>query len=165
LSQGTPALIVRDARRSIRVAMVATPSGPMLRPDALAPILRVDVHHDSSSWYSLEAWGARVQVQVGSRLVRVGREVRQLAAAPVVSGGRLVVPLQVVSEVFPEFVPNTRWDAEARQLVVLSTDIAARRWFSGRPRRRGRLNSSRRRSSTTTACDARPPRRNTADSG
>jgi N-acetylmuramoyl-L-alanine amidase len=127
LSQGTPApaLVVRDARRSIRVAMVATPAGPMLRPEALAPLLRVDVHHDSSSWYSLEAWGARVQVQAGSRLVRVGSEVRQLTAAPIVSGGRLMVPLQLVSEVFPDFVPNTRWDAEARQLVVFSTDVAA----------------------------------------
>ncbi len=127
LSQGTPApaLVVRDARRSIRVAMVATPAGPMLRPEALAPLLRVDVHHDSSSWYTLEAWGARVQVQAGSRLVRVGSEVRQLTAAPIVSSGRLIVPLQVVSEIFPVFVPNTRWDAEARQLVVFSTDIAA----------------------------------------
>jgi len=127
LSQGTPApaLVVRDARRSIRVAMVSTAAGPMLRPEALAPLLRVDVHHDSSSWYSLEAWGTRVQVQAGSRLVRVGSEVRQLAAAPTVSGGRLLVPLQVVSDVFPEFVPNTRWDAESRQLVVFSTDIAA----------------------------------------
>jgi N-acetylmuramoyl-L-alanine amidase len=127
LSQGTPApaLVVRDARRSIRVAMVATPAGPMLRPEALAPLLRVDVHHDSSSWYSLEAWGTRLQLQAGSTLVRVGSELRQLKSAPTVSGGRLLVPLQVVSDVFPEFVPNTRWDAEARQLVVFSTDIAA----------------------------------------
>jgi N-acetylmuramoyl-L-alanine amidase len=127
LSQGTPApaLVVRDARRSIRVAMIATPGGPMLRPEALAPLLRVDVHHDSSSWYSLEAWGTRLQLQAGSTLVRVGRELRQLKSAPTVSGGRLLVPLQVVSDVFPEFVPNTRWDAEARQLVVFSTDIAA----------------------------------------
>ncbi len=127
LSQGAPApaLVVRDARRSIRVAMVATPAGPMLRPEALAPLLRVDVHHDSSSWYSLEAWGTRLQLQAGSTLVRVGAELRRLASAPTVSGGRLLVPLQIVSDVFPEFVPNTRWDAEARQLVVFSTDIAA----------------------------------------
>jgi N-acetylmuramoyl-L-alanine amidase len=127
LSQGTPspALVVHDARRSIRVAMVATPAGPMLRPEALAPLLRVDVHHDSAAWYSLDAWGARLQVQVGSTLVRVGGQLRQLTSAPTVSGGRLLVPLQVVSELFPEFVPNTRWDAESRQLVVFSTDIAA----------------------------------------
>ena len=127
LSQGTPpsALVVHDARRSIRVALTATPAGPMLRPEALAPVLRVGVHHDSSSWYSLEAWGTRVQIQAGSRLVRVGGEVRQLASAPTVTGGRLMVPLQLVSDVFPEFVPNTRWDADARQLVVFSTDIAA----------------------------------------
>src|SRR5262252_8751785 len=96
LSQGTPAsaLVVHDARRSIRVALTATPTGPMLRPEALAPLLRVNVRHDSASWYSLEAWGTRVQVQAGSRLVRVGGEVRQLAAAPTITAGRLMVPLQ-----------------------------------------------------------------------
>jgi len=126
LSQGTPsALVVHDARRSIRVALTATPAGPMLRPEALAPVLRVNVRHDSASWYTLEAWGTRVQLQAGSRLVRVGTDVRQLSAAPVVAGGRLMVPLQLVAAVFPEFVPNTRWDADAGQLVVFSTDIAA----------------------------------------
>jgi N-acetylmuramoyl-L-alanine amidase len=127
LSHGTPpsALVVHDARRSIRVALTATPAGPMLRPEALAPVLRVNVRHDSSSWYTLEAWGTRVQLQAGSRLVRVGNDVRQLSAAPMVASGRLMVPLQLVAAVFPEFVPNTRWDADAGQLVVFSTDIAA----------------------------------------
>jgi len=127
LSQGTPAsaLVVRDARRSIRVPMVAMGGGPMLRPDGLAPLLRVNVRHDSATWYSVEAWGVRMELQPGSPFVRVGREVRQLRAVPMLSGGRLLVPLQLVSDVFPEFVPNTRWDVDARELVVFSTDVAA----------------------------------------
>ncbi len=125
LAQAAPALVVRDAHRSIRVATVATAAGPMLRPDGLAPILPVSVHHDSAAWYSLEAWGARIQLQAGSPYVRAGGEVRQLASAPVISNGRLMVPLQVVSDVFPEFVPNTRWDSDAGELVVFSTDVGA----------------------------------------
>ncbi len=126
LAQSAPgaALVVRDAHRSIRVATIATASGRMLRPDGLAPLLPVSVRHDSAAWYSLEAWGTRVQVQAGSPYVRVGAQVRQLASAPVVSNGRLMVPLQVLSDVFPEFVPNTRWDADAGELVVFSTDMA-----------------------------------------
>ncbi len=124
LAQAAP-LVVRDAHRTIRVATVKTAAGSMLRPDGLAPILPVLVYHDSAAWYSLEAWGARIEVQVGSPYVRSGTEVRQLAAAPTITNGRLMIPLQVVSDVFPEFVPNTRWDADAGELVVFSTDVGA----------------------------------------
>jgi N-acetylmuramoyl-L-alanine amidase len=126
LAQTTPAasLVVRDAHRSIRVTTMATPSGRMLRPDGLAPLIRVTVWHDSAAWYSLEAWGTRIQVQTGSPYVRVGNEVRQLASSPVLSNGRLMVPVQVVSDVFPEFVPNTRWDSDAGELVVFTTNAA-----------------------------------------
>jgi N-acetylmuramoyl-L-alanine amidase len=125
LAQGAPTLVVRDAHRSIRVPMVATASGLMLRPETLAPLLRVDVHHDSATWYSVEAWGAKLRLQAGSPLVRVGNEIRQLAAAPTISGGHLMIPVQLVSDVFPEFVPNTRWDSDTHQLVVFSTDVGA----------------------------------------
>lgn len=125
LAQGTPALVVRDAHRSVRVPTAATPAGPMLRPEALAPLVPVEVHHDSAAWYSIEAWGARIEVQAGAPVIRSGNELRQLASAPVVSGGHLMVPLQLVSDVFPEFVPNTRWDADAGALVVFSTDVGA----------------------------------------
>ncbi len=128
LSQGTPApaLVVRDARRSIRVAMVATPAGPMLRPEALAPLLRVDVHHDSASWYTLEAWGARVQARGG--FVASCASEATFANSPPPRSSRADgswCRFRSCPKYFPTFVPNTRWDAEARQLVVFSTDIAA----------------------------------------
>ena len=125
LAQGAPAFVVRDARHTIRVATTATSAGPMIRPEALAPIVPVEVHHDSASWYSIDAWGAHLEMQAGSPIIRVGGELRQLASAPTVSGGHLMIPVQVVSSVFPEFVPNTRWDIDAGELVVFSTDVAA----------------------------------------
>ena len=114
-------LVVRDAHRSVRVPLVSTATGPMVRPEAFGDILPVGVRHDSASAYTLEIWGARLQVEVGVAVVRSGEDVRQLATAPVLRSGHLFVPLQLISDVFPALVPNTRWDADAGQLVVFTT--------------------------------------------
>lgn len=114
-------LAVRDAHRTVRVPLVSTATGPMVRPESFGDMLPVGVRHDSASSYTLEVWGARLQLEVGVAVVRMGDEVRQLATAPVLRSGHLFVPLQLISEVFPAMVPNTRWDAEAGQLVVFTT--------------------------------------------
>jgi len=111
-------LVVRDAHRSISVPVVNTPTGPMIRPESFGDMLPVGVRHDSASAYTLEVWGARLQLEVGAAAVRAGDDVRQLATAPVLRSGHLFVPLQLISEVFPSLVPNTRWDASTGQLVV-----------------------------------------------
>src|SRR5947209_20040723 len=102
-------LVVRDAHRSVNVPLVSTPTGPMLRPESFGDMLPVGVRHDSASSYTLEVWGARLQLEVGAAVVRVGDDVRQLATAPVLRSGHLFVPLQLISEIFPALVPNTRW--------------------------------------------------------
>jgi len=119
------ALVVRDAHRSVRVPVVSTDAGPMVRPEAFGDMLPVGVRHDSASAYTLEIWGTRLQVEVGSALVRAGDEVRPLATAPVLRSGHLFVPLQLISDVFPALVPNTRWDADSSQLVVFTTSALA----------------------------------------
>ena len=113
-------VVVRDAHRSVRVPLVSTPAGPMVRPEAFGDMLPVGVHHDSASMYTLDVWGVRLQVEVGLALVRLGDDVRQLATAPVLRNGHLFVPLQLISDVFPSTVPNTRWDAESGQLIVFT---------------------------------------------
>jgi N-acetylmuramoyl-L-alanine amidase len=113
-------LVVRDSHRSVRVPLVSTATGPMLRPESVGDMLPIGVHHDSASSYTLDVWGVRLQVEVGLALVRVGGDVRQLATAPTLRSGHLFVPLQLISEVFPTTVPNTRWDADAGQLVVFT---------------------------------------------
>lgn len=121
LAAASPPLVLRDGQRSVRVPTVASVNGPMLRADALAAMLPVGVRHDSGSAYTIEVWGARLQVQLGFQVVRVGDAVYPLAAAPVVKNGHLMVPLQLISDVFPGAVPNTRWDAATGQLVVFNT--------------------------------------------
>jgi len=124
LAAGSPPLVLRDGQRSVRVATVGTVNGPMLRADALGAMLPIQVRHDSASAYTLEIWGARLQVQIGFQVVRVGDAVHPLAAAPVMQNGHLMVPLQMISEIFPVVVPNTRWDVDSRQLVVFNTTAA-----------------------------------------
>jgi len=119
------ALVVRDAHRSVRVPVVSTESGPMVRPEAFGDMLPVGVRHDSASAYTLEIWGTRLQVEVGSAVVRSGDEVRPLATPPVLRNGHLFVPIQLISDVFPSLVPNTRWDADSSQLVVFTTSALA----------------------------------------
>ena len=118
-------VVVRDAHRSVRVPLVSTTAGPMVRPESFGDMLPVGVHHDSASAYTLDIWGVRLQVEVGLAIVRTPDDVRQLATAPVLRNGHLFVPLQLISEVFPTTVPNTRWDADAGQLIVFTTTTSA----------------------------------------
>lgn len=116
-------LVVRDARQSLRVPTTPTQSGPMLRPEALRPLIAIDVKRDSMFWYTLSVLNVRLGLEIGVPVVRVGGEARPLAAAPVLKDGHLLIPLQLLSDVFPSVVPNTRWDADSSQLVVFTTSI------------------------------------------
>ena len=124
LAAGSQTLVVRDARQSLRVPTTSTTGGPMLRPEALRPLITIDVKRDSLLWYTLNVWNVRLGLEIGVPVVRVGGETRQLAAAPIVKDGHLLIPVQLLSDVFPEVVPNTRWDADSSQLVVFTTSIA-----------------------------------------
>ena len=121
LAAATPALVVRDAR-----PYRADPDRRVCRrPDASSRVARDPCFRSKSiatagSTYTLDVWGVRLQLEPGVSVVRVGNDVRPLATAPRVQDGHLLVPLQLVSEVFPDVVPNMRWDAETSQLVVFS---------------------------------------------
>jgi N-acetylmuramoyl-L-alanine amidase len=121
LAAGT--LSVRDAHHTARVPLVSTPNGPMVSADALARALPITTRHDSSSGYVIEAWGSTLSLEIGTSTVRVGDEVRPLATPPTLRDGKLLIPLQLVSEVFPLVVPNTRWDPDAAQLVIFGDAI------------------------------------------
>ncbi|MGH9886995.1 MAG: N-acetylmuramoyl-L-alanine amidase family protein, partial [bacterium] len=118
-------LTVRDSHRSVRIPIVATADGPMLRTDALGQMLPIDVRRSGASQYSLDVWGARLELEVGVPVVRVRGESIQLVAAPKVQNGKLMIPLQLVSEVFPGAVPNTRWDADSAQLILFTSIAGA----------------------------------------
>jgi N-acetylmuramoyl-L-alanine amidase len=160
LAAATRALVVRDASHSMRVPLVATTNGPMLRPESLDQMLPIDVTRDSLGAYTVSVWGTKLELQAGVAIVRVNGESRRLATAPVVTGGKLMVPLQLISDVFPAVVPNTRWDADSGQLVLF-TSAAAPGATTRVARRATKADDSpiarRTASSSRTAADRLPP--------
>jgi N-acetylmuramoyl-L-alanine amidase len=115
-------LVLRDAaNHSATVPLVASDAGPMLRPESLARWIAVAVRRDGGSRYTVTVGDVPFEVEAGATVVRVAGVVRQLATPPVVRSHQLLVPLQFVSEVVTAFVPNTRWDAEAAQLVLFTS--------------------------------------------
>ena len=113
-------LVVRDQHRSFQVPVVASSAGPMIRAEALGDVLPIDIRRSGSA-YVLEVWGAKLELEVGVPVVRVRDESIQLVTPPTLQNGKLLVPLQLVSDVFPSSVPNTRWDSETGQLVVFGS--------------------------------------------
>jgi N-acetylmuramoyl-L-alanine amidase len=121
-------LLIRDSLRRARVPIVASPAGPMLRADELGEMLPIEIRRGAGSSYTLEVGGARFELEAGVPVVRVQDRAIQLISAPQVTEGKLLIPLQLVSEVFPSTVPNVRWDADSAQLVLLTVPAKQRRY-------------------------------------
>jgi len=127
------ALVVKTPTDLVRIAATTTSNGPMISADALKRVMPIHVTRDSASWYTIEVWGGKVRLEAGSTAIRVGDDVRQLAAAPALRDGSLLLPLQVVSEVFPTLLPNIRWDADNARLVLF-TSVATNKPATPNPR-------------------------------
>lgn len=128
-------LVVHDARRSVDVPLVMVDGAPMLRPQSLSPVLPITVGKRAGGDWSLSIGDVVFDLKPGTPVVRVGGVDRQLVVAPRLRDGRLYVPLQLVSELVPSFVPNTRWDAPSGQLVVFSSIATSKSNMSGRAHR------------------------------
>ena len=118
-------ITVRSTVAETRVPLVMQPSGPMLRPQSLAPAVPVRVSSDGRGHFQLTILGVSMALESGLTTATVAGQVRQLAAAPIERGGQLLVPLQLVSEVLPASSSDFRWDPAARRLMVSSTTWSA----------------------------------------
>jgi N-acetylmuramoyl-L-alanine amidase len=114
-------LVVKDANRALRVPLVETRAGPMLPPQALAPLVTIAVRRRTVHEYVVRVNGVAVHVWPGLRYVAVADTWHQMADAPIVDGGRLLMPLQFVAEVVPSVVGNgIVWDGERVELRLFS---------------------------------------------
>ncbi|MFI5257113.1 MAG: N-acetylmuramoyl-L-alanine amidase [Gemmatimonadales bacterium] len=114
-------LVVKDATHSANVPLVATDDGPLLRADALRPIVPMTVSHLVGDRWMLIVNGTAIEVEQGSRLAKVGDDRYQLAAPVEVRKGALYVPLQLVAEIVPRVAGNLVWDAARFELRAFST--------------------------------------------
>jgi N-acetylmuramoyl-L-alanine amidase len=114
-------LVVKDANRALRIPLTETRSGPMLAPQALAPLLAVAVRRATPHEYAVRVNGTYVRVWPGMRYVAAGDTWLQLTDAPIVERGRLLVPLQFVAEVVPSAVgTGIIWDEQRTELRLFS---------------------------------------------
>jgi N-acetylmuramoyl-L-alanine amidase len=114
-------LVVKDASRSVTVAVVASPSGPLVRPEQLRPIVPLTVSHLTGDRWLLIVGGSTIEVEEGLRFARVGESTFQLARAPEVRRGALYVPLQLVVELVPRIAGNLAWDVDRFELRAFSS--------------------------------------------
>lgn len=144
-------LVVKNASRSVTVTLVATPDGPILRADALRPVVPVTVSHVMGERWMLIVNGTAIEVEPGSRLARIGPDSYQLASAPSVRKGVLWVPLQLVVEIVPRVVNNLVWDPERFELRAFSavTKFAQREEAAAARPARARPAASRRAAAET----------------
>ncbi|HKN66626.1 MAG TPA: N-acetylmuramoyl-L-alanine amidase [Gemmatimonadaceae bacterium] len=119
-------LTVRTPTATERVPLVADSTGPLLRPEMLAPLLPVTVTSQPGGHYRVVIAGTTFDLEVGVPSAVVGDQVRPLATAPQLRERHLFVPLQLVSELLPSVTPNLRWDAAANQLVIFTRMAASK---------------------------------------
>jgi N-acetylmuramoyl-L-alanine amidase len=117
----TGPLVLKDASRRATVAVVASPSGPLVRADQLRPIVPLTVSHLTNDRWMLIVGGSAIEVEEGVRFARVGDAQYQLACAPEVRRGALYVPLQLVVEVIPRVAGNLAWDPDRFELRAFSS--------------------------------------------
>ena len=118
-------IIVRRAAQTIQVPIVSSRRGPMLRPEALAPLMPVTIQRRSPLQYAVSIGGVDMELEPGMNFVRAGASLRQLVAPPEVRGTQLLVPLQLISEIVPEAGTSLRWDAQRRELVLFANVAAS----------------------------------------
>ena len=124
LASATPsagAFVVRDASRSVSVPLTYSPSGPLVRPEALRPVVPITVSHLTGDRWLLIVGGSTIEVEEGVRFARVGDAAFQLARAPEVRKGALYVPLQLVVELVPRIAGNLAWDVDRFELRAFSS--------------------------------------------
>jgi N-acetylmuramoyl-L-alanine amidase len=129
-------LVVKDADRALRIALTETRAGPMLAPEALAPLVAVTVRRTMPHAYAVRLNGTDVRVWPGMRYVAVRDTWLQLVDAPVLEDGRLLVPLQFVAEVVPTVVGNgVMWDEERTELRLFSKVVTRQPMAAAAPAR------------------------------
>ena len=138
---GPANMTIRAGERTVVVPITQTVAGPSIRADLLGPALAATVRQLPNGHYILTIGGAEIDIAERVPFARVGTDVYPLAVAPVVVEGRLLVPMQLLSDVVPRVVKGVMYDAARDEMrvsdsallrrVASANDPAMRDSFSG----------------------------------
>ena len=114
-------LVIRSGARVVNVPVTSTTAGPGVRADLLGPALGATLRRLPNGHYALTVGGVGLDVAEHLPFVSVGDSVFPLAIAPVLVDGRLVVPLQLLTEVLPRVSSALAYDSVRDELRVTDT--------------------------------------------
>lgn len=116
-------LVIRSGARAVNVPVVNTAAGAGVRADLLGPALGAAIRVLPNGHYVITVGGTALEVAEHVPFVRVGDAVFPLVVAPLVMDGRLVVPLQLLSDVLPRVSRAFAYDTVRDELRVTDTTI------------------------------------------
>jgi N-acetylmuramoyl-L-alanine amidase len=117
-------LIIRSGTRTVNVPVVTNASGAGVRADLLGPALGATLRTLPNGHYLLTIGATAFDVAEHVPFVRAGDAVFPLAVAPSLVDGRLIVPLQLLSEILPRLSPAFAYDTLRDELRVSDTTFA-----------------------------------------
>ena len=110
---------VRTGAAAQPVAVSAVAGGHVVRADALVRALGGSARVMPSGWTQLSVQGLQLEVSPGVPFARVGTAVHPLAVPPAITGGILMVPAQLATDLLPRLASTLRYDASGRELAVV----------------------------------------------
>ena len=123
---GPASVTIRAGSHTVVVPVTQTTSGPTIRADLLGPALAATVRQLPNGHYVITFGGAAIDIAENVPFARVGTEVFPLAVAPALIAGRLVVPMQLLSDVLPRVVKGFAYDNARDELRVTDTSLIRR---------------------------------------
>src|SRR5688572_19178470 len=127
-----PALIVRDGPVQTMVAVSASGGERMVRADALMSAMGGALVNGPNQRFSLVLSRGRLELMDGIPFARLDTTMIPLSRAPVVRGGFLYLPYQLVSEIIPRYGGGYFYDRSSRELRTFTT-VARRTPASNSP--------------------------------
>src|SRR5690606_27179665 len=112
-------------RVAVALERVGAEGSPSVAVGLLLNALGGRVNALPNSRFEVLLGGVAMELVDGLPFARIGSEVHPLAAAPALSGGRLMVPPQFAREVLPRVVAGVAWDGGSGELRVPATVAAA----------------------------------------
>ena len=109
-------ITVHAGASTTTVQLAATSAGPAVAPERLAAALGVRLQMTPAGRHLLTLAGVTFELSEQVPFARVGAEVIPLVGAPYTVGGRLHVPLQLLAELLPRFVPAASFDPVRSEL-------------------------------------------------
>ena len=137
LADSTAAVRVANGNRSARVPIVYTRRGPIVSAGEVASVLGVEIKRVQPDRFNFVSGATTIELTLGLPFARVGKEAAPLLAAPVERGGKLFVPLTLVTDVLPRYVADISYDRArvvvTRRAVITASTAGARATSTGTP--------------------------------